>query len=184
LVDVDGAGDNGDRRTTRIVRARYVSAVDRGLALAWAASEGRHVDPAESEMVAGELRSFSPEGPYDPALSGDRSWAIMTEVGLANALDLRGYPDSGTYVTAMLGAPRNLVLIWYQWAEMAAGRTTNVAEMTSTSAYLLELAVQARHLEWFRYRTLDADLVRRIRVDSIRAGKELLAIVREWRNGQ
>jgi hypothetical protein len=165
-------------------RARYVSAVDRGLALAWATAEGRSVDPAESALVTDELRSFSPKDPYDPVLAGDRSWSIMTEDGLANALDLRDYPDVGIYATTMLGAPRNLVLIWYQWAEMAAGRTTNVAEMTSTSAYLLELAVQARHVEWFRHRPVDAALVRRVRADSMRVGKELVAIVGEWRKGQ
>ena len=70
-----------------------------------------------------------------------------------------------------------------QRVAMEAGRGVSMDEQTSTSAYVLELAVQARHMEWLRDRPVDADLVRRIREDSIRAGNELVAIVDEWRNG-
>jgi hypothetical protein len=163
--------------------ARYLSAVDRGLSLAWAAREGKPVDPVASQRLANKLRSFAPEDPYDPALAGDRSWLIMTSQGLAYALDIQGCPDLEAYATAMLAAPLGLVFVWYGWVALKAGRDTNVNEKTSSSAYLLELAVQARHMEWLRDRPVDADLVGRVRTDSIRAGTELVAIVDEWRGG-
>jgi hypothetical protein len=42
------------------------------------------------------------------------------------------------------------------------------------------MATQARHAEWLRFRAPDAEIVRRVRVDSERVGAELSAIVDEW----
>jgi hypothetical protein len=165
-------------------RDAYRPAIDAGLALAWARAEGLPVDESDRQAVAAKLRSFDPDDPEAPELEGDGSWVVLTYGGLAYELELTYFPTWAAYTKATRTTASNLVYTIYGQIEKRAGRAVNLTDKGSTSAFLLEMATQARHEEWLRYRGVDVEIVRRIRADSERVGRELLATVDDWRVGQ
>ncbi|GAA0957210.1 hypothetical protein [Virgisporangium aurantiacum] len=162
-------------------RAAYRPAIEAGLALAWARAEGQPVDEDECRTVAAELRSFDPSNPEAPEHLGDDSWVVLTYGGLSDELDLTTFATWAEYAKAIRPTAANLMFAIYGRAEARAGRSARLAEKTSASGFLLDLATQVRHHEWLRFRTVDNEIVRRIRADSERVGLELASIVDGWR---
>jgi hypothetical protein len=159
-------------------RQEYRPAIDRGLALAWARHEGRAVEEDDVRAVAAELLAFTPESADD--LIGDDSWVALTFRCLADALHLTQYESWEDYVLSALTTTSDLVYYWYGYVEFQAGRAFAHADQKTSSAYLLEMATLARHNEWLRFAPVDAEIVRRMRVDSERVGIELVTILEEW----
>lgn len=162
-------------------RRVYRPVIDRGLELAWARHEGRVVDEDGCRAIAAEMDTFVPQSADD--WEGDHSWVSLTFRSLTDELHFVQYETWDDYVGSTLATASGLLDYWYRVVERQAGRSVDLVSAVSTSAFLLELATQARHAEWLRYRAVDADIVRRIRADSERVGAELLAIVDEWRAG-
>jgi hypothetical protein len=132
------------------VRRPVADLAPEGLGVAWAVCAG---GPAGGD-VAARLRVYGPEDPGDPILHDDKSV-------LAFVQDLPDLIDAtGLYLAVV--------------AEIMYSRNRRgFPDRPYGSGELLEVAAQAREIEWLEHEPVTPELVDRIREHAIAVGEEL-----------